>query len=556
MPGVENSTSALETGVRDIVTLLSKAAKNYQVYLPNNRIFLNSLAEAHQALAHYLDENEVLTLVVKEFELLFDKNPVYSNQEKHQSLAFRMYRDGVRLISFHAGISEDELVAFFEALTRCLDCENLEEDFVTLLWEKDLQCITYYEVNDYDAEYQGRHRDSPGDIDPEFHAPGNEITDAKWTEVTRDIERMMPALDLTPGDLDEVKNLALVIEDDLFLKRSWQVLSSTLDICGTRDACLDLENAVTGFLDVCVHLGQLGIAAEALVEVKTRLATYPGSDIRAALSRIVESRHSDANMEVVTGCLVGDRETEHEQCHAYLAQLSQAALPSIIRTLSKCSRQSARQVVVMSLAAIAEDDPGALARCSATSSEEEIDAVLDALAAIGSESALIHAMDFRDHDSSKIRAKVAAMAPRLKNGMALDVTQVLVQDSNPAVRRRALASLVEIGGKRCVETLTDLFTSNEFNMLPRDKKTSMLLVMRNLPPADQKRMIEIIFKMRRWMRNKPLDDTKAAVIDILHLMHGDVIDYFIDNIADRAPGALQKPIDAALKKVRRDGHNH
>ena len=39
--------------------------------------------------------------MVKEFELLFDTVPVYSNQDKHQSIAFRMYRDGVRLISFH-----------------------------------------------------------------------------------------------------------------------------------------------------------------------------------------------------------------------------------------------------------------------------------------------------------------------------------------------------------------------------------------------------------------------------------------------------------------------
>ena len=140
MTVTQNSTSVapvLESQVREIASLLSKAAKNYQVYLPNNRMFLSSLAEVKQALQTFLEENDVLTLVVKEFELLYDSLAVYSNQDKHQSIAFRMYRDGVRLMSFHKGISEEELLAFFETLTRCLDSDSLEEDFVTLLWEKE-----------------------------------------------------------------------------------------------------------------------------------------------------------------------------------------------------------------------------------------------------------------------------------------------------------------------------------------------------------------------------------------------------------------------------------
>jgi len=550
MPATDADAPAVQSQVRELVTLISRAAKNYQVYLPNNRMFLTSLAEAGQALQRFLEEDEVLTLVVKEFELLYEKVPVYSNQDKHQSLAFRMYRDGVRLISFHRGINDSELTAFFEALTRCLECERLEEDFVTLLWEKDLQCITYYEVSDDGAD--GRGRSGLENTDPEFHPTGSEMSEAEWREVAADLEGVLPALDLTQGDLEEVKNLAMVVTDDRFLERARQVLSSTFDICSTRDACLDLENAVTGFLDLCVQTGHLATASDALAELKSRLAAVPDPDVRSALSRIVDSRHGKANMEAIGAILDGDRDAGHEQCLAYLTQMGPAALPSVIDLLPRCGSQAARHVVMISLAALAGDDPARLVELVSKRAEPEIDVALDALTAIGTDAALDAAMRFRQHPSPKVRIKVLGLAPRIKNGAGADVAQSMTSDENSLVRRRALTSLAEIGGERCVRTLLDLFTSKEFNALPRDKKAGLLTVARSLPPEDQKRVVDAVFQMRSWFRPKPLDETKAVVVEMLPLLHGDVVNHFAENLAERAPECLQKAIAGALRKAWRN----
>jgi len=552
MTGIESSTTELESQVREIASLVSKAAKNYQVYLPNNRIFLSSLAEAKLALDRFLEENDVLTLVVKEFELLLETVPVYSNQDKHQSLAFRMYRDGVRLISFHRGISEEELVAFFEALTRCLESENLEEDFVTILWEKDLQSITYYEVNDYDTDYEKRSSAGARNIDPEFQPLGPVGDVVEWTEVTRDAETLMPALELTTTDLEEVKGLAFVVEDDLFIKRAWQVLVSTLDLAGSDEVYLDLENAVIGFLDVCVAMKQLGSAAEVLSEVAARFRARGGEDVTAALSRIMQSRHSEANMKVIGELLAGEREAEHDQCLAYLSQLAPGALRGVVELVPRCTHQSARQVIVMSLASIGRDAPSEIVKCSDCESGDETEVVLDALAALGTEGALGCAMDFHTNPSPKIRVKVASLAGRLKNGAALKVTQALLQDANPSVRRTALGSLVEIDCQECVQILSDLFTSKDFNLLARDRKTSMLLALRKLSPENQTAIVGAIFKMRGWRLRRSLEETKGAFIDILHLMHPDVVDYFEDQLLERVPGQLRRAAETAIKKVKRD----
>ncbi|HVP57816.1 MAG TPA: HEAT repeat domain-containing protein [bacterium] len=551
MTDTERCAPVAEAEVREIATLLSKAAKNYQVYLPNNRMFISSLAEVKKALERYLEAHEILTLVVKEFELVFDGATVYSNPDKHQSLAFRMYRDGVRLISFHSGITEEELIAFFEALTKCLECENLEEDFVTILWEKDLQSITYYEVSDYDTDYEQR-RGAARNIDPEFQAVGPIGEMVEWTEVAKDVERLMPALELSSGDLEEAKGLNLGIEDDLFIKRIWQVVSSTLEVANAKETCLDIENAIVGLLDLCVSTRQLGAAAEVLSEITTKFGALGSEDVLAARSRIVESRHSEANMKVIAQILSGGTEAQHDQCQAYLSQLGPAALPAIVGMLPGCTRQSARQTIVLSMASIAKSDPAQIVRCAESASEEESDAILDALAAIGNENALACAMRLHTNPSSKIRAKVASLAGRLKSRAAVEVTQTLLQDENPSVRRTALGSIVEIGGSGCVQTLANLFTSKEFNLLERDRKTSMLLALRKLSSEDQKNVVEAVMGMHGWRLRKALEETKSAVIDILHLMHPDVVDYFDDELLQHLSGRLRKAAEHAIKKARRD----
>jgi hypothetical protein len=330
------------------------------------------------------------------------------------------------------------------------------------------------------------------------------------------------------------------------------VICSTLEADSSEQACQDLENAVIGFLDACVRMRQLGSAAEVLSDVAARYAAVGHDDAKASLARIIQSRHSDVNLAVVRDCLAGDRESEHEQCLAYLSQMSPVSLPAAIGLLASCASKSARQVVVMSMASIGRSDPAEIGRSADLDSEDESDAALDALAAVGTEGALLCAMEFRGHASPKIRAKVASLACGLRNAAAFEVAHSLTRDANPSVRRKALASLVELGGERCIQILLDLFTSKEFAALPRDRKTTMLLVIRRLPPAGQQKVLETIFRMRGWLRRGALDDTKAALADILHLMHPDTVEYVADDLAHNMPRAVQKVIDQAAKRVRRD----
>jgi HEAT repeat protein len=545
----EESVSAIEEEVKEIAKLLSRTAKNYQMYLANNRMFLTSLESLLEGLSDFLEVNEVLTFVVREFELLHDDVTVYSNTDKYQSIAFRMYRDGVRLLSFHRGITQDDLLTFFEALARCMESDNLEEDFVTLLWEKDLQAITYYEVNDFEADYEKLKKDAEAKRGPVRELTRTEIESAPWNRTPPKGDQLKPSIALTPEEIHEVQDLTMTVDDDLFLRRACQVLRQTLELDQSRETLLDMEGAFDGFLDACVARKQIALASEVLTDVTERYENAEEPDVTQALMRIRKARHDEKNLATIAEVLASGSETEHEHCQAYLRQVCPGAIPDLFKLLPHCKRPSARAALASAIAEVSKPEPLDIVKAIDTSNGDEVALALDVLENIGTAEALAGTLRFHRHRSPRVRAKVAHLTARLGSREALEITKRLIVDDDHAVRRRALSSLVDISGDGAAETLLNLFTSNDFHSLAHDSKLSMLLVIRNLSPRKQLEMMKSILNMRRFFKRKSLEDTKLSLIEIMHLMNREVAIPELERMCDRSSGKIQKAAETTLKKV-------
>jgi surfactin synthase thioesterase subunit len=539
-----------DTRVVEIGKLLSRAAKNYQMYLSNNRMFTSSMEDLKGALEDYLEDEEVLTLVVKEFELVHQDTPVYSNNDKYQSLAFRMYRDGIRLISFHRGISGDDLLDFFDALARCMDAGNLEEDFVTLLWEKDLQTITYYEINDFDAEYRYLQDGVAKAMGDQGNADDLDNSDVILSQSTKKVGGIVPVLNLSDEDVKQVQNLTLPVEDYKFIERVWGVLKLTLEHCEDREVYVDLGSAVIGLIDLSVARRRLDVAAAVLEDARAVYGEFKDKAVSLAISMIVRSAHSEKNMAVIQDMLSNGNEAQHQRCAEYLSHLSGEGVPAVLRLLLICRQASAKQAVFSALLSVARKDPGHIVDNVDLSSPEEAEVVIDVLETVGTPASLGSALKLRWHASPMIRAKVAALAGQVESGQALETARDLLGDSDPAVRRNALSSLAEIMGEDALGHLVEMFTSNDFTELPHERKLSMLIVTRSLPPRGQKELMRVVFGMKGFLKRKQIEDTKVAMLEISHLLDRDTMRPFLEEIADRSSGRLNKAARAALEKIR------
>ncbi len=142
---------------KEVVQLLTKTAKTLKIYLPNNPIHQKFINNLFEKLETHLQDFGPLRFRVRQFELHCSGQPVYENMNRLESIAFRLFVDGLRELSFHPGLEKDELITFLKILGRESSEEEGEEvsesaavddDIVTLLWEKHLTHIEYIVLDD------------------------------------------------------------------------------------------------------------------------------------------------------------------------------------------------------------------------------------------------------------------------------------------------------------------------------------------------------------------------------------------------------------------------
>jgi hypothetical protein len=128
--------SARQQRVSSLLTRLAATARSFLLYDPHNEAISRFIAQLLDQFVSLLADEGPLTLSVQPLEIVFEDAVVYLNRDRDRSLAFRLYRDGVRSLRFRPGFEWEELAKLLEILSiRYTGVNQREEDVVTLLWK-------------------------------------------------------------------------------------------------------------------------------------------------------------------------------------------------------------------------------------------------------------------------------------------------------------------------------------------------------------------------------------------------------------------------------------
>ena len=139
--------SPRSAAVRELLQLLVKAQKAERLYEGRNAVSQRLGSELFDRLTGFLESQGDVHLAVHEFQLVSD-DVVYNSEDRNDSLAFLLYRDGVRRLSFHAALEPLELAAFLNCLNRVALLANDQDDLVTLFWEQEFHAIRYFAIDE------------------------------------------------------------------------------------------------------------------------------------------------------------------------------------------------------------------------------------------------------------------------------------------------------------------------------------------------------------------------------------------------------------------------
>lgn len=131
--------------VIQLLKSLDRASKNVRTFGQQNIVAQKFFEQFYTELITHLEHYNVLTFVVQREGLYFKEASVYSSNtgEANENFAFKLYSDGIREITFHQGIEQEDVLFFFDALWDTVGQAGTEDDdIVTRLWSQNLPTLT------------------------------------------------------------------------------------------------------------------------------------------------------------------------------------------------------------------------------------------------------------------------------------------------------------------------------------------------------------------------------------------------------------------------------
>ena len=326
---------------------LSRAARSFLLYDPSNEAIRVFLDELKKRCEEFSSQYGALTLDIRPFELVYEGDVVYLERDRERSLAFKMFRDGVRRITLQNDVTWDELLRLLEILSiRYTGVRQQEDDIVTLLWKAGFKHIEIEGVMPDEDEDEERLPSGGGGGGSAASSYGAQI------EAPPDRDQPHPAFyragrlrynDLDPTEIGNIlaevdarhlaKNALGLAEDMLAVVKDPTDPTQLGDILGYLDEVRDflLAEEQLGHLSRLVMMLQRAFPNEPEL-IAPMLARFSGPEALSRILRSIQKNHTSPPPELLQ--LMALLPADHlDQCIDILGMERDQATRRIIRQL-------------------------------------------------------------------------------------------------------------------------------------------------------------------------------------------------------------------------------
>ena len=408
--------------VSELLQSLVKALRAFQMYLPNNPMYQRASQNVRTGFAPIWAVLDDLVLQVAETDFIWEEQVVYHQLTKGESLAWILYKDGMRALTLRKGVEEEEIVRFLELVNRARFMQqDASDDLLTLLWEQEFSHITYRFIEGFGD-----------DVVPEATSQMGGTTTITDAEVHRKVEEETPPRPQGIVDLDEFDSTLYVLDENEIAAVADQLrqeysrdargsaLAAIYDIF-EMDSDRVIREEVIGILETLLpnllNAGEFRAVASVMRDVRQLVQKAPhlSTELRdrllafeAKLSEPEILRQLMVSLDQA-GSTIGD-----EDITEVLRELHPSALGAIITWLPSANNAHVRELLEQTADRIAASSPAEVLRL------------------------------LRDPENTAVK-EVVEMCGRLKLQGAVPALGETVRSTDPAVRLASVQALAEVG---------------------------------------------------------------------------------------------------------------
>jgi len=464
---------------RDLISSLIKAIKAVRFYPPDNPIVKGFRDQLVKKFQFFLNKYPFFVFEVGEYELSFKGKVMYENRDINISLAFLFYKDGIRKIRFANGLEEWEIQGFLDVIKQGENINELEDDLVTLLWEKDFNHI-YVATDEF---LQDKPVIIPEDViqfrsNLVFEAPGHQV-DVGIGDDTEGGLRWGNG-DFTSSFLDrtvylltdkEVERLRNEVESEIAPAFTYNVIDILFEILALekiREPYQDTVNIILKILDSLLPLGDFQRASDLLKRAYIFLKNYELKDWqKEIIQKLILDAGEEQRIDIIGKFLEKEEGVSLEDLSSYLVLLQQNSIKPMIKLLAELKNLKTRRVVLDALSKIGKDAIELFTPFLDDPRWYLVRNITYILGRIGKEQSIPYIQKSFNHEDARVRREAIQALGLIGSPKAISLLVRALTDGDIRIRAVAAINLGKVGKTAGLSALLGAVQSKDFKKRDR-----------------------------------------------------------------------------------------
>lgn len=544
--GKEESASAT-----DLIHAVVKTSNGLKMYMPNNPLLQRFLVELKEKMTGHLGRYGEFKLDIDHFEMRYKGKSVYENRDPKESIAFRVYSDGIRSLVFSEGIEDREIADFLEIVGKEYQ-SGMDDDMVTLLWTRDLPHITYIlaeEHVEFDAAGAGSaaaasHQESIKEL---YNTMPKALTAAplvipqnilKFSERESEWLKNAKEADEKRNPFDAVIN---ILSSILSVENNIAVFGRFVDITVNM-----IGNLIhSGEIDYAVRLirflrelqGSESLSSDHLDRVKKTMEKEISSDIINDLERIIETTDKIAPKGL----------------SEFLLFFGKSAIKQVFELLDVVKKREMKKVILDTLVEIGRDTPEAFFPFLSDSRGEMVRIAVYILRTIGTPSAMEPVSKLVHHREPGVRKEVLLYLAGINEAKAKSCMIEFLRDKESALRINALNALAGSGFREALNPIMEIAVSKDFEKRNMSEKKAVFEALGGLGSDQVVPMFRNMLMKRYWFKKEREKEQTFLAVSGLRRVRTDAAIKTLEEAGARKKGKIREIITQALKSASMEG---
>jgi len=451
---------------KDVIQALLKSKKMIRMYPSNNPIYVKTLEDTYARFIDYFDYRDDLLLKIRQNDILWENEQVYYNAEKEDNLALFFFKDGLRELTFKKGLTADEMEEFLKITAMDFEREVLDDDVVTLLWEKDFQNIQHIADDVVLADDENYETQAVEHIEEVTNDP-DEILQA-YQDACKEDDALQDVtiVPLSDKDLQHLmQELARDSQDKT--KKLVDILFELMYLADSRNDFDDLSNYFMNAVEFSMTQGNILMTTAILSRLHDLLNDASvDEEIKKYFRKIISFAGSDSIIKLLGAILDAGQELEDKIIEDLVTHLDKNAVMPLMNILGELKSIHARKVVIDALIYIGPKDIMTLSKGLNDSRWYVVRNIIYILRKISDKRAVEFLLKTVRHADIRVRKEVIRTLGELGGGGVFQTLRECLEDPEIQVRSAALRALGTVASESAKRVIMDRIRDKAF----RDKE--------------------------------------------------------------------------------------